>query len=72
MLQWTAAAAIGVALKDSLLSAADANDDPIVKAFSGKLEVTEPGDRLYTVANGGGNFMVSLAATQLHGSGLGR
>ena len=62
MLQWTVAAAIGVAMKNSILSAADAPADPVVKMFSAKLEVTDLGDGLHLIANGGGNVLVSQGA----------
>jgi len=58
ILQYTVLAAIGVAMKNSLVPAADTNDDPIKKAFSRKLEVTDLGDGLHLIANGGGNTVV--------------
>lgn len=61
MLKFTAAAAIGLAMKNSLASAADANSNPVAKMFSAKLEVTDLGDGLHLVANGGGNVLVSAA-----------
>ena len=62
LLRWTVAAAIGAAMKDSFGLAADPSNDPIIKAFSGKLEVTDLGDNLHLIVNGGGNTVVSRGA----------
>jgi glyoxylase-like metal-dependent hydrolase (beta-lactamase superfamily II) len=65
MLQWTAAAALTVAVRNSLAPAADAPqpaDNPVAKMFSAKLEVTDLGDGLHLVANGGGNVLISSTA----------
>jgi glyoxylase-like metal-dependent hydrolase (beta-lactamase superfamily II) len=63
MLQWTAATTFAVALRSiPLFAADDANDSPIMKMFGGKLEVTDLGDGLHLVANGGGNVLISSDA----------
>jgi len=65
VLQWTAAAAIGAAMKNSVLRAADTSNDPVKKMFSAKLEKTDLGDGLHLIANGGGNVLVCQAAEEI-------
>ena len=62
ILQWTAAAAIGVAMRNIAARAADPNDNPAARMFSAKLDVTDLGDGLHLVVNGGGNVLVSRNA----------
>ena len=62
MLQWTVAAAMGVAMKNSIVAAADTSNNAAAKMFSAKLEVTDLGDGLHLIANGGGNVIVSQGA----------
>lgn len=59
ILKWSLAIAIGAAIKTPLLHAADAAEDPMAKMFSAKLDVTDLGDGLSLIANGGGNVLVS-------------
>lgn len=62
ILQWTVATTIGMAMRNSILQAADAPQDPVAKMFSAKLEVTDLGDGFSLITNGGGNVLVSRAA----------
>lgn len=59
LLRFAAGAAVALAMKNSRLSAADSAKDAVAKKYSAKLAVTDLGDGLHLIVNGGGNTLVS-------------
>ena len=62
MMQFTVAAAMEAAMKNTRLFAAEPAEDPMRKMFGQKLAFTDLGDGIQLVANAGGNIVMSKGA----------